>query len=294
MFTSIRAVLDYLDRVDPEAARVARLRYGRLTPWEQDPAIYGRLVVSGRYRDCEDEVVATLTDLLKQRVRYSEYDGARFFDAVQNARVVNSAERYYRAMYYGGNDSWNLRDQHMFDTLELLLNFYGQDSSAVIWEHNSHLGDAAYTQMGASGQTNVGHLCRDRFGAAAYLIGQGTDHGTVAAADNWDEPMQVMQVRPAHPDSYERLCHDSQIGGFFLPLRGPRKPDLRAELSTARLERAIGVIYRPETELASHYFHAELARQFDEFIWFDRTQAVHPILAEDAQRLHPQHPFSLP
>jgi protein-L-isoaspartate(D-aspartate) O-methyltransferase len=293
VFTSIRAVLDYLDRVDPGAARIARLRYGCLTPWEGDPATYGRLAVSGRYRVCEKEAVATLKDLLKERLRYGQNDGAQFMDAVQNARLVADAERYYRVMYYGSNESWNLRDQHMFDTLEMLLGFHGAGSKAVVWEHNSHLGDAAATAMGAGGQTNVGHLCRTGYGSSAYLIGQGTDHGTVAAASNWDEPVEIMQVRPGYPGSYESLCHDSRVEAFLLPLREPRKPDIRMELAVSRLERAIGVIYRPETELASHYFHANLVRQFDEFIWFDHTQAVSPISNDEARRFPPDHPFCL-
>lgn len=293
VFTSIRTVLDYLDRVDPESARIARLRYGCLTPWEGDPAMYGRLAVGGRYRVCEKEAVATLTDLLKQRLQYAERDGARFMDAVQNARLVADAERYYRVMYYGSNESWNLRDHHMFETLELLLGFHGAGSKAVVWEHNSHLGDAASTEMGAGGQTNVGHLCREQFGSAAYLIGQGTDHGTVAAASNWDEPVEVMRVRPGYPGSYESLFHESRVEAFLLPLREPRQPDLRHELTASRLERAIGVVYRPETELQSHYFHARLAQQFDEFIWFDRTTAVDPIAAAEARRFSAEHPFSL-
>jgi protein-L-isoaspartate(D-aspartate) O-methyltransferase len=291
MFTSIRAVLDYLDRVDPDAARIARLRYGSLTPWEQDPAMYGRLVVSGRYRACEDEVVATLTDLLRRRLQYIEHDGPRFFDAVQNARLVADAEQYYRAMYYSGNESWNLRDQHMFETLEMLIGFVGPDAKGVVWEHNSHLGDAASTDMGAGGQTNVGRLCRETYGQAAYLIGQATDHGTVAAASNWDEPVEFMQVRPSHPQSYEYLCHESRVSAFFLPLREPRKLDVREELGASRLERAIGVVYRPATELASHYFHARLPQQFDELIWFDRTEAVHPVTKSEARMFGPEHPF---
>jgi protein-L-isoaspartate(D-aspartate) O-methyltransferase len=291
VFTSIRAVLDYLDRVDPEAARTARLRYGCLTPWEGDPALYGKLAVGGRYRVCENEAVATLTDLLRQRLKYTQYDGAHFMDAVQNARLVANAERYYRVMYYGGHASWNLRDRHMFDTLVLLLGFYGDDSSAVVWEHNSHVGDAAHTQMSAGGEINVGQLCRKRFGKAAYIIGQGTDHGTVAAAHNWDEPLEIMQVRPAHPDSYEYLFHKSRVEALCLNLREPRKSDVKFELAAPRLERAIGVIYRPESELASHYFHAELAHQFDAFIWFDRTEAVHPITTSEARRFPPEHPF---
>ena len=164
VFTSIRAVLEYLDRVDPESARIARLRYGCLTPWEGDPALYGRLAITGRYRVCENEAVAALQDLLQQRLRYAQYDGAHFMDAVQNARLVTNAERYYRAMYYGSNESWNLRDRHMFQTLELVLGYHGAQSKAVVWEHNSHLGNAASTEMGAGGQINVGQLCREEFG----------------------------------------------------------------------------------------------------------------------------------
>jgi protein-L-isoaspartate(D-aspartate) O-methyltransferase len=293
VFTSIRAVLDYLDRVDPEAAGIARLRYGCLTPWEGDPAMYGRLAIGGRYRVCENEAVATLKDLLKQRLEYAQYDGARFLDAVQNARLVANAERYYRIMYYGSNESWNHRDAHMFETLELLLGFHGAGSKAVVWEHNSHLGDASATEMGTGGQTNVGQMCRERFGQAAYLIGQGTDHGTVAAAANWDEPVEFMRVREGYPGSFENLFHDSRVEAFCLPLREPRKRDIREELAGSRLERAIGVIYRPDTELASHYFHARLSKQFDEFIWFDHTKAVSPISNDDARQFSPEHPFSL-
>jgi protein-L-isoaspartate(D-aspartate) O-methyltransferase len=293
LFTSIRAVLDYLDGVDREAGRIARLRYGCLTPWEGDPATYGRLAVGGRYRLCEDEAVATLKDLLEQRLEYTQYDGERFLDAVQNARLVANAERYYRVMYYGSNESWNLRDQHMFDTLELLLGYHGADAKAVVWEHNSHLGNAAATELGVGGQHNVGQLCRERFGDAAYLVGQGTDHGTVAAASNWDDPVEFMAVRPGHSGSYENLLHETHVEAFLLHLRAPRKPELRCELAISRLERAIGVIYRPQTELASHYFHALLSHQFDEFIWFDKSRAVHPISDDAARHFPPEHPFSL-
>lgn len=293
MYTSLRAVLDFLDEADPASARVARLRYGCLTPWEEDPALYGRLTISGRYRVCEDEAVAVLTDLMEQRMRYVEYGGASFFDAVQNARLVANAERYYRLMYYGSNDSWNHRDTHMFDTLELLLNYYGDHSRAVLWEHNSHLGNAAHTEMGAGGQINVGQLCRERFGHEAYLIGQGTDHGTVAAATNWDQPVQFMEVRPGYPGSYESLCHASGQAAFSLALREPHRAEIRAELDLPRLERAIGVVYRPETELASHYFNARLPEQFDTWLWFDRTTPVQPLSQADVRRLPPEHPFRL-
>lgn len=285
MLTSIRAVLDYLDRIDPAAARVARQRYGCLTPWEHDPQAYGGAAVSGRYQVCEREVVANLRDLLAKRLEYAEQDGERYLDATRNAALVADAERYYRAMYYGSDESWNLRDRHMFETLEALLAFHGPASKAVVWEHNSHLGDARATEMGVRGQLNVGQLCRERFADAAYLIGFGTDHGTVAAAHEWDGEMRVMRVRPAHPESYERLCHDSGVPAFILPLRDPVREEVHAELRAPRLERAIGVIYRPETELQSHYFHASLPYQFDTWIWLDETRAVHPVSWHDVLAL---------
>ncbi len=289
---SIRLVLDYLDRVDPVAAAVARERYGGLMPWEGDPATYGRAVLTGRYRACEGEVVAMLRDMLAREIDYAARDGEHFLDAVGNARVVANAEAYYRAMYYGGSASWNLRDQHMFATLQALLRFHGPDSKAVLWEHNSHLGDAAATEMGVRGELNVGHLCRQVFGKRAYLVGFGTDHGTVAAAHEWDGPMRVMSVRPAHPESYEHLCHDAGVPAFFLPLRDPARAEVRDEMSPPRLERAIGVVYRPETEVQSHYFHAALPHQFDEWIWFDETRAVRPVTDAEARGLPRAHPFA--
>jgi protein-L-isoaspartate(D-aspartate) O-methyltransferase len=205
---------------------------------------------------------------------------------------VADAERYYRAMYYGSNESWNLRDRHMFGTLEALLDFYGAGSRAVLWEHNSHLGDASATEMGQRGQLNVGQLCREKFGASAFLIGFGTDRGTVAAADAWGGPMRVMHVRESHAESYERICHDAVVPAFFLHLRQPDREALRYELLPPRLERAIGVVYRPDTELQSHYFHASLPRQFDEYVWIDETRAVRPVTEADARALPPQHPFA--
>jgi protein-L-isoaspartate(D-aspartate) O-methyltransferase len=192
---SIGAVLDYLDRVDPVAAESARLRYSCFSPWEMDPATYGRAAVSGRLASCEDEAVAALTDLLKARMERLADDGEAFFDAERNATVIREAERYYRTMYYGSRDSWNLRDRHMFETLEAALQHRGGDSKAVVWAHNSHVGNAAATEMGTRGELNIGQLARERFGAGACAVGFGTDRGTVAAASNWDEPMQIMAVR---------------------------------------------------------------------------------------------------
>jgi protein-L-isoaspartate(D-aspartate) O-methyltransferase len=292
LFTSIRAVLDYLDRVDPASSRTARARYACLTPWEGAPESYARAAITGGYRSCEKQAVAMLRDLAARRLEYAANDGTRFLDAVQNAQLVADAERYYRAMYYGRAESWNLRDQHMFQTLVALLDHHGETARAVVWAHNSHLGNAAATEMAARGETNLGQLCRERFGSACYAVGFGTDHGTVAAASDWDEPMQTMEVRPAHALSYERLFHDSGRPAYLLPLREPRRADLRQELSVPRLERAIGVVYRPDTELQSHYFQAVLPAQFDEYVWIDATSAVEPITHHEARALPAEHPFA--
>jgi len=293
LFNSIRSVLNYLDDVDPQTARVARQRYGCLTPWQSDPATYGHAALSGNYQTCEREVVSMLTDLMQKRRAYAEHDGERFLDAVQNARLVANAERYYRIMYYGSRASWNLRDSHMFETLKTLLNFHGPESKAIVWAHNSHVGDSSATEMAARGEYNIGHLCRQEFGNAAYSIGFGTDHGTVAAASDWDGPMEVKVVRPAVPESYERLCHEAGAPRFLLRLRNPIPKDLAEGLLKPRLERAIGVIYRPETELQSHYFQALLSHQFDEYIWFDETSAVTPLKTKELEGLPDTYPFGL-
>jgi protein-L-isoaspartate(D-aspartate) O-methyltransferase len=294
MSASIRAVIDYLDKTDPDAARVARERYGCLTPWQKDPATYGRSALSSGYAKCEEAVLGMLRELLGNRLEYEQRDGESFFDAEQNARLVASAERYYRIMYYGGAESWNLRDQHMFETLERLLAHHGENSKAVVWAHNSHIGNAAATEMGlVRDEFNIGQLCRERFGREAALIGFGTDRGTVAAATDWDGEMEIKQVRPAHRDSYERLCRDSGVGEFLIDLRPGQNEPLREGLSYPRLERAIGVIYRPETELASHYFDASLPNQFDAFVWFEQTRAVTPLPATTRAGVPETYPFGV-
>ena len=293
MSDSIATVLEYLDEVDPQAARIARERYGCLTPWQKDPATYGRAVLSTAYRKCEQAVIQQCRELLDRRLQYAQHDGESFLDAAQSARLIASAERYYRIMYYGGADSWNLRDTHMFETLQHLLDARGPDSKAVVWAHNSHIGDARYTDMGTvREELNIGQLCRERFGDDAALIGLGTHTGTVAAATDWDGEMQIKRVRPSHPDSYERLCHDADTPRFLLDLHDHEA--LRRRLLPTRLERFIGVIYRPDTELASHYAEACLPKQFDALVWFDETTAVTPLGAQHAKSGVPDtYPFAL-
>ena len=293
LYVSIRAILKYLDDVDPGTARIARERYGCLTPWQADPATYGQAALTGSYRVCENDVTDMLIDLLEKRSAYAPHDGERFLDAVQNARLITNAERYYRIMYYGSRASWNLRDSHMYETLLNLLEHHGPESKAIVWAHNSHIGDAAATEMSLRGEFNIGQLCRKDYGRKAFSIGFGTNSGTVAAASNWDEPMEIKTVRPALENSYERLCHDTGAERFMLGLRDSLPADLLEALSVPRLERAIGVIYRPETELASHYFQAILPGQFDEYVWFDETSAVAPIETMELEGLPDTYPFGV-
>jgi protein-L-isoaspartate(D-aspartate) O-methyltransferase len=292
LYNSIAAVLAYLDQRDPATAAVARERYGCLTPWQSDPAAYGRAALTETYRTCEPHVVSMLEDLLERRLEWSGQGDEHYFEALQNAVLVADAELYYRVMYYGAAQSWNLRDTHMFQTLRSLLDFHGPSSKVVVWAHNSHVGDASATEMSVRGELNIGQLCREEFGNGAFSIGFGTDRGTVAAASHWDGPLETKRVRPAHESSYERLCHETELPAFFLPLRHA-PADLVRGLGERRLERAIGVIYRPETELASHYFLADLPRQFDEYVWFDESSAVSPLETRELAGLPEAYPFGL-
>jgi protein-L-isoaspartate(D-aspartate) O-methyltransferase len=272
---SMRAVIDYLETVDPKLSEEARERYQCLAPYTRNPAAYGRLVMSSGFAFCEDDAVAMLTDLVSKRLELASQDGEEWLDAAANARLVKNAEAYYRVMYQGSEASWNLRDTHMFETLCSLLDARGPGSKAIVWAHNSHIGDARHTEMGiARGELNIGQLARETFGEQARLIGFGTHTGTVAAADDWDSPMKVKAVRPSLDESYERLSHDSQVPRFLLDLRDGENRKVAARLMEPMLERFIGVIYRPETERWSHYSQAILPDQFDAWVWFDETEAV--------------------
>ncbi|SCO80703.1 related to erythromycin esterase [Fusarium oxysporum] len=278
MGTSMRAVVDYLATVDKDMADVARQRYGNLMSWAQDPHEYGLEVLTTAFQGYEDDVMDMLEDLLKKRIEYSAArgDGIEFHSGEQNARVVKDAEYYYKEMYHGRHESWNLRDTHMFQTLVRILKHRGDKSKAIVWAHNSHIGDARATSMGWSrGELNIGQLCKETYGAKALNIGTGTNTGTVAAAKRWDGDMQVMGIRPGLPDSYEELMHATGIKNFVLDLRKKNcDARLRKALSERRLERFIGVLYKPATEKASHYSSAILPEQFDGFIWFDEPRHV--------------------
>ncbi|AYG94953.1 erythromycin esterase family protein [Brevundimonas naejangsanensis] len=287
---SRREVLDYLDRVDPQAAGEARRRYGCLTPYLDQPQRYGAAARMGAV-DCKEAVVAQLVSLLRNRLDYSRQDGEDYLDAAQNARVVRSAEAYYRAMYRGSVESWNLRDSHMFDTLGHLLAGRGPRAKAVVWAHNSHLGDASATEMGAAGEFNLGQLCREAFDRDCVSIGFGADRGQVAAADDWGGPVRFKQVLPARDDSWERIFRQAGPSRSLTDWRADAA--LAQALGETRLERAIGVIYRPETERRSHYFDARLSAQFDAYVWFEETAAVTPLAGAPPEGAPDIYPFGL-
>jgi erythromycin esterase-like protein len=288
---SIKVVLDYLDRVDPGEAAEARRRYGCLTPWQEHPGSYARAIRSGGQEECEPAVLEQLGELLARELDYGARDGEDFFDAAQNARLIATAEHYYRAMYRSGNDSWNLRDRHMFETLQHLV-AHRNKAKVVVWAHNSHIGNAAATGMGWDGQFNIGELAKVAYGDEALLIGFGTDRGTVAAADDWDAPMRIKSVNPSRPDSYERVFRQTLVARSLTDLRGTDR-GVREALSRHRMERAIGVIYRPDTEFYSHYFEAILPEQFDCYVWFEETRAVTPLAAVRPHGMPDTYPFGL-
>ncbi|HEX8585255.1 MAG TPA: protein-L-isoaspartate(D-aspartate) O-methyltransferase [Allosphingosinicella sp.] len=291
---SIRAVIDFLDEADPEAAKLARERYGCLQPWRENPAAYGRMALTEGYGRCEVGAVQMLKELMGRRMDCMGEECEDWLDAAANARLIRNAEQYYRAMYQGSAESWNLRDTHMFETLCQLLDAKGPNAKAVVWAHNSHIGNAAHTEMGqVREELNIGQLTKEKFGDRARLIGFGTHTGTVAAADNWDEPMEVMDVRPSLAGSYERLCHDSGVPRFLLDLRQGVNEAAFQALTEPRLERFIGVIYRPQTERWSHYAEAALPSQFDAWVWFDETSAVAPLPGEQLPGEDETYPFGL-
>ncbi|ROM96788.1 erythromycin esterase family protein [Pseudomonas brassicacearum] len=285
---SIHEVLSYLDRVDPQLAHEARRRYGCLTPWQDEPALYGHFVEQGGLMPCEQAVVEQLNAMLAEQLAGLIRDDDAFFDATQNARVVRAAEHYYRAIYRGSTTSWNLRDQHMFDTLRTLLEHRGPHAKAVVWAHNSHIGNAAATEMGWKGQFNIGQLCRSAYGRDVVLIGMSTDRGQVAAADDWDADMLIKDIRPSRADSWEHQFLKAGVPASLTDWRDPQRKDLRKALSEPLLERAIGVIYRPESERSSHYFESVLAEQFDAMVWIEQTQPVTALPLPKSQALEPE------
>ena len=281
LHASVKAVIQYLERIEPDAAKRARARYACFDHFGPDPQVYGFIAATDRSKSCRDEVVSQLVELRRRATEYARRDGRiaedELFYAEQNARLVKNAEEYYRSMFFEEVSSWNLRDSHMVETLDALVAHLGrQDERAkiVVWAHNSHLGDAQATEMGQRGELNVGQLVREKYGRDAVLVGFTTHHGTVTAASDWGGVAERKRVRPALPGSCEALFHCALAARFLLTWRS--NVAVGDALRDPRLERAIGVIYRPETERMSHYFQARLPLQFDAVLHFDETRAVEP------------------
>ncbi len=282
LHASMKAVLRYLEKVDPEAAKRARDRYSCFDHVGEDTQGYGLVTRLNLSKSCEEEVVRQLLEMQRRAADYMRRDGRladdELFYAEQNARLVKNAEAYYRSVFLEEVSSWNLRDRHMAETLDALTAHLGRKGSRAkiaVWEHNSHLGDARATDMGQRGELNVGQLTREKYGSEAVLVGFTTHHGTVTAASDWGEPAERKRVRPALAGSYEALFHAAGRDRFLLIVNDSDM--LAQQLGVARLERAIGVIYRPETERQSHYFRARLPNQFDAVLHFDETRAVKPL-----------------
>ncbi len=282
LHTSVEAVLSYLDKIDPEAAKRARYRYSCFEHFGEDTQSYGYAASFGLTESCQKKVINELLELQHRAGEYALADGQEaedeYFYAEQNARLIKNAEEYYRSMFRGRVSSWNLRDRHMAETLDHLVAHLDKQRSrtkVVLWAHNSHLGDARATDMGDAGELNVGQLVRERYGRDAVLVGLTTYSGTVTAASNWGAPPERKRVRPGMSGSYEALFHETGLPRFLLTLRSDDKA--ATALRKRRLERAIGVIYLPETERVSHYFHARLPDQFDAVLHFDETRALEPL-----------------
>lgn len=282
LHTSVEAVLSYLDKIDPEAAKRARYRYSCFEHFGEDTQSYGYAASFGLTESCQKKVINELLELQHRAGEYALADGQEaedeYFYAEQNARLIKNAEEYYRSMFRGRVSSWNLRDRHMAETLDHLVAHLDKQRSrtkVVLWAHNSHLGDARATDMGNAGELNVGQLVRERYGRDAVLVGLTTYSGTVTAASNWGAPPERKRVRPGMSGSYEALFHETGLPRFLLTLRSDDKA--ATALRKRRLERAIGVIYLPETERVSHYFHARLPDQFDAVLHFDETRALEPL-----------------
>ena len=282
LHASIKAVIQYLERVDPDAASRARARYACFDHFGPDPQVYGFIAATDRSKSCREDVLSQLVELRRRATEYAPGDGRsaedELFYAEQNARLVKNAEEYYRAMFFEDVSSWNLRDRHMAETLNALVEHLSRrngEPKVVIWVHNSHVGDARATDMRQRGELNLGQLVREKHGQAAALIGFTTHHGTVTAASDWGGVVERKRVRPALTESYEALFHSVLAAPFLLTWHANRAAE--EALHDARLERAIGVIYRPETERMSHYFQARLPEQFDAILHFDETRAVEPL-----------------
>lgn len=291
MNASVEKILAYLGGVDPEAAAEARARYSCLAPWQDEPGRFAGEMTRETFEECEDAVVAELRDLLRKRL---DLPGVSedFVEAVQNARIVADAERYYRLLYQGGPGAWNVRAKHMLDTLRILLAHHGPDARGVVWAHNTLAGDASATSMGREGRTSLGELARVELDKRAYLLGMVTDRGRVTTASRWDGPAESREMRPAREDSWEHLLTRMETPRALLPIHHRAPPAVKERLADSRPQRTVGVVNDPD-EHGGEYVQASLSRQFDEVVWFEESGPVTPLDSEQIEGEPDTYPFGV-
>jgi erythromycin esterase-like protein len=279
MFASMEAVVRYLDSVDPEAGKLARSRYSCFEPFSGSKDMYAYSTGLGIAESCEDAAIAMLQDLQRKRSLLEPISpDDTYFDALMSAEAARDGERYYRSMYRSDESSWNLRDTHMMDTLDRLLAHFGPTSRAVVWEHNTHIGDFRATSD-AGGMVNVGQLTRERHPDQSVAVGFGTYQGGVTASRGWGDRPERMTVPPARADSYDSAFHSTGMERSLLLLRSLTSAGRADGLNDWRGQRAIGVVYHPEHE-AGNYVPTRLADRYDAYIHIDRTRAIKPLRVE--------------
>lgn len=290
LWESMEAIIAYLEKTDPEAARVARQAYRCFEPYGENEQAYAwstRMVPE----TCEDEVIELLRTLRRKSPQYAA-DPEAAFNAEQNAVVIVNAERYYRAMVRSDANSWNLRDEHMADTLDRLMAFHGPQAKAIVWAHNTHVGDARFTDMARAGMFNIGQLARQRHGQEGVMLaGFGSHRGSVVAGREWGAPMETLPVPAARLGSWEAILHELDAADRMILL-----DDLRGneDLLQPRGHRAIGVVYNPEYEAFGNYVPTVLPDRYDTFLYLDETEALHPLHVEPKQLNPPEtYPWGL-
>jgi erythromycin esterase len=271
LWDSLREMVSYLDKEDPQAAQSVRKAILCFEPYEENEHVYAKYSLTEH--SCRDHVIGLLKEV-RMKADFLNGDREAGFNTEQNALIAVNAEKYYRSMIGFDNERWNVRDTHMMETLDRLLKFHGNNSKAIVWEHNTHIGDARATDMKRAGMINIGQLAREQYGPdKVYLAGFGTYSGTVVASESWGAAMKIFEVPFARVGSIEHLLHRQSSSNYYLLFN---TEDLQKRYGTAMRHRAIGVVYDPDRELSGNYVRTKLSQRYDAFIFLDQTTALHP------------------
>jgi erythromycin esterase len=290
LWDSMKAMMQYLEKEDPSAARSVKKAIQCFEPFNEDEQKYARYTLNDR--GCRDEVLALLREI-RLKAQFLDGDREAGFNTEQNALIAVNAEKYYRSMMGFDNESWNVRDRHMMETLKRLMDFHGVDAKAIVWEHNTHIGDARATNMSRAGMVNIGHLAREEYGEEnVYLAGFASYSGSVIAGDEWGAPMQEMEVPAARAGSIEDILHKLNPENQYLLFN--KEKSMMQLYNTELHHRAIGVVYDPAREKYGNYVPSVMAKRYDALIYFDETRALHPLhLHPDVHKLLATYPFSI-